>query len=131
MRKYIFAALAAALLLATAAPSLAGSGVSQITIENQSKDAWVWVTAYEKVPFTRTIRKAWCVNPDSRSQETIGDVIDEVRVEVTARNCAHPVYLDSTLDTKGGRSSASNLVIRSYIVRGSGGRYAFMKNGNF
>lgn len=130
MRKLTFSMLAVAIVLAMAAPSAAGSGLSRITLDNQTKDAWVWVTAYEHVPFTRSIRKAWCVAPESVSKETIGSVIDDVRVEVTARNCAHPVYLDSTLDTKGGMSSGGNLVIRSYIVRGSGGRYAFLKNGS-
>jgi hypothetical protein len=130
VKKFVFAALALGLVLSMAAPSAAGSGISQISIDNQTKDAWVWVTAYEKVPFTRSIRKAWCVAPESRSQERIGSVIDEVRAEVTARNCAHPVYLDSILDTKGGKNSGGNLVVRSYFVRGSAGRYAFIKNSD-
>lgn len=129
MKKYVFALLALALIAVPAGQVRAG-GVSQIRLTNQTKDAWVWVTAYEKVPFGRSIRAAYCVAPEEHSDRRIGDIIDEVRVEVTSKNCAHPVYLDQTLGTGGGMSSGKGLVIRAFLVRGSGGRYAFMHNGN-
>jgi len=130
MKKILFAVLALALIAAPAGQARAG-GLSQITLSNQTKDAWVWVTAYEKGLFgSRSIRAAYCVAPEEHSQRKIGDIVDEVRVEVTAKNCAHPVYLDSTLSTAGGMSSGSGLVIRAFIVRGSGGRYAFVHNGS-
>lgn len=129
MKKYPFALVAFALVVAPMGAVRAG-GLSLIRVADETKDAWVWVTAYEKVPFGRTIRAAYCVATEERSERRIGDIIDEVRVEVTSRNCAHPVHLDQTLGTGGGLSSGKGLVIRSFQVRGSGGRYTFSTIGN-
>jgi hypothetical protein len=124
MKKYLFALLTLALVAVPVGQAHAG-GLSVIRLNDETKDAWVWVTAYEKVPFGRTIRAAYCVAPQEKSERRIGDIIDEVRVEVTSTNCAHPVYLDSTLGTGGGMNSGKGLVIRAFQVRGSGGRYSF------
>jgi hypothetical protein len=129
MKRFVFALLVFALFAAPALPSAAG-GLSQIRVNDTTKDAWVWVTAYEKVPFGREIRRVWCVSPEENSSQKIGSIIDEVRVEVTHQNCAHPVYLDATLSTSGGLSSGGGLIIRSFEVRGSNGRYAFSTIGN-
>jgi len=129
MKKCLIALLAFAMVAGMGGAARAG-GTSVIRLHDTTKDAWVWVTAYEKVPFGRTIRASYCVGPEENSERRIGDIIDEVRVEVTARNCAHPVYLDHTLGTGGGQNSGKGLVIRSFEVRGSGGRYAFSTIGN-
>lgn len=124
MKRYMLALFALALIAGSAGHARAGA-TSVIHVYDDTRDAWVWVTAYEIVPVGRTIRASYCVAPEERSERRIGDIVDEVRLEATAKNCGVPVYLDQTL-----RTSARGKGMRSFELRGSGGHYAFSTVGS-
>jgi hypothetical protein len=62
-----------------------------VIVANQTKNAWVWVTAYNQVG---NIDKAWCVGPNERFSGKVGLALSNVRGEVTSRNCQHPRAAD-------------------------------------
>jgi hypothetical protein len=75
---------------------------NKVDVDNQTADAWVWVTAYRKGFFGRQILRAWCVGPGIFKKEVITTVlpteVDYARFEVEKKNCGHPVMQDREFD---------------------------------
>jgi hypothetical protein len=109
--------LAACALLATQSVAMA----AKISVANWTQDAWVWVTVYGA---NRVIIGSYCVAPrvsDSRNvSKSLNDAASAVRVEVTQKNCAHPVMLDRELKAWNGGNFRGD-------VSGSKGKYTFVQ----
>jgi hypothetical protein len=106
-------------LIGTGVPAGAREDQSHVYVDNSTPDAWVWVTAY-----TRTFSKsagAWCVAPGEQDRHGLKADVAEVRVEVTHKNCAHPVILDQRA------GFPKDALTMQYHVRGSKGQYTFSK----
>jgi hypothetical protein len=121
MKKLIFGLVAALAMTATTLPAFAGSS---ITVRNHTADAWVWVTSYVGGTFGREILKGgvYCLGPNDSRSNAYNQNVTTVRVEVTKRNCAHPVMLDREL---GSKPITAHDLIFSGNVNGSNGTYSF------
>jgi hypothetical protein len=119
--------LALSVNVALIAPALADQSETQVVTNNQTTDAWVWITAYTRVridavnSYGEVNKGAWCVRPGQTDQHGLKAWIVEVRSEVTmSPNCAHPViwnavwYLDPYARTG------------TYTLTGHGGKYKFL-----
>lgn len=112
---FLCSVIVASLLLGTASVASA----AKISVTNLTQDAWAWVTVYGA---NRVIIGSYCVAPrvaDSRNvQKSLNDAASAVRVEVTQKNCAHPVMLDRELKAWHGSNFRGD-------VGGSAGKYTF------
>jgi len=89
LTKYIFALVAAALLVPTVQPVPARA--AYVKVDNRTHNSWVWVTAYNQ--FGKIV-KAWCVSPNRDFGGRVGTELSNLRGEVTVRNCQHPRAAD-------------------------------------
>ena len=121
MKKLIMGLVATAVMAATALPAFASSS---ITVRNDTGDAWVWVTPYTGGTFGRTILNGGvsCLAPHTSRSNVYSQNVTIVRVEVTKKNCAHPVMLDREL---GSTPITSKDLMFSGSVHGSNGTYSF------
>ena len=89
---------------------------ARVELHNQS-DAWIWITAYTVNGATRHPYDSFCVGPHRNEVHFVKrGYLDEIRGEVTHKNCAHPVMLDRTLGYDGKAP---------YYLTGSNGTYKF------
>ena len=83
---------------------------------NKTTDAWAWITAYS----SGYIQGAWCVPPGKTdATHSFNLRITDLRVEVTHKNCAHPVMLDRTIGPRRGSIQINGL------LEGKDGKYTW------
>ena len=116
MRKSLLASAIAAMLLAGASLPTAAQQYAHIVVYNRS-DAWGWITAYS----SGSIKGAWCVDPGKHSVNSFRVGITRLRVEVTHKNCSHPVMLDASVSRKNSGITAT--------IYGANGKYSWHQNG--
>ena len=110
MHKYIIG-LAMALVIVSTSTVPTSAALAGATVYNES-DAWAWTTAYSG----GTIVGAWCTDPGKQSMRQFKNGVSRFRVEVTHKNCAHPVMLDRSVSSRGSVVA---------VLRGKNGVYAW------
>lgn len=103
-----------------APPPASANGSAQVRVSNQTKDASVWVTAYNGKNLG-----AWCVPPGKVDTHGLSSLVTQVRAEVTHTNCSHPVMLDQTLSFMIHDSATSYHTVSMFYVSGEAGNYKF------
>ena len=113
MKKYLTGFAIAVLILGIGSQPVRAQSMATVVVYNES-DAWGWTTAYS----SGIIIGAWCTNPKSHSSRQFKNSVGRLRVEVTKKNCAHPVMLDRSFDPTSKTWTVAHL-------RGQNGSYSW------
>jgi hypothetical protein len=100
--------LAAATLLA--APASAKYNESHVWTNNDTTDAYVWVTAY-RTDIAIPQAGAWCVPPGKHDQHGLHATLNHVRIEVSHGGCQHTPVLRNEY-----RDFSTDLLVQVYRV---------------